>query len=139
MNGRIEADLGGKVALVTGATAGIGLEVAGDLAVLGAEVILSCRSREKGEAARREVARRAPQAVTRLMVVELSSQDSIRDACALLLRETPRLDVLCNNAGCWLIQNLFAVFFDVGADHQFVPIVCNFGQTPRCVSNRFYA
>lgn len=101
MNPPLTADLTGRTALVTGATAGIGLEIAVQLAARGAEVVLGCRSMEKGQAAQRELAARAPGATTRLFAADLSSQASIRAAAALLAERTPVLHVLVNNAGLW--------------------------------------
>ena len=46
--------------LVTGASAGIGKEVARGLAALGAHVILACRNREKAEAVVLEIQARVP-------------------------------------------------------------------------------
>jgi NAD(P)-dependent dehydrogenase (short-subunit alcohol dehydrogenase family) len=50
-----EADLSGRVALVTGANSGMGKETARELTRMGAEVILGCRSKERGEAAANEI------------------------------------------------------------------------------------
>jgi hypothetical protein len=50
-----EADLSGRVGLVTGANSGMGKETARELARMGAQVILGCRSTTRGEAARREM------------------------------------------------------------------------------------
>lgn len=48
-------DLGGKVAIVTGASSGIGLEVTRTLAKRGAMVLLTCRESQQGEKARRTI------------------------------------------------------------------------------------
>ncbi len=48
----------GKIALITGAIAGIGKATALGLAKRGARVVMACRSRERGEAARSEIARK---------------------------------------------------------------------------------
>jgi NAD(P)-dependent dehydrogenase (short-subunit alcohol dehydrogenase family) len=50
-----EVDLSGRVALVTGANSGMGKETARELARMGAEVILACRSKERGEVAGNEI------------------------------------------------------------------------------------
>ena len=101
--------LNGRIALVTGATAGIGLEIAADLLALGAEVTLGCRTREKGQAAQRELARRTPSGKTCLFVADLSSQASIRAGVDVLARETPVLHVLVNNAGLWSQERTLTV------------------------------
>ena len=97
----IDGDLHGKLALVTGGNAGIGKEVARDLARLGAEVVLGCRSPERGEAAREEIGKSVPGARLRVEHVDLSNQHSIRTFADRLLREVPAVDVLVNNAGIW--------------------------------------
>ena len=48
-------DQSGRIALITGANSGLGLESARALAAQGATVVLACRSRRKGEAARNEL------------------------------------------------------------------------------------
>ncbi|MFM7394966.1 MAG: SDR family NAD(P)-dependent oxidoreductase, partial [Cyanobium sp.] len=48
-------DQTGRIALVTGASSGLGLETARALASHGATVVLGCRSRARAEAARREL------------------------------------------------------------------------------------
>ena len=50
-----EVDLSRRVGLVTGANSGMGKETARELARMGAEVILGCRSTVRGEAARAEI------------------------------------------------------------------------------------
>jgi NAD(P)-dependent dehydrogenase (short-subunit alcohol dehydrogenase family) len=89
----------GKTAIVTGASAGIGLEVARDLARLGGDVILAVRDAGRGEKARAEIAGSVEGAKLRVMLVDLASQKSIRAFCAQVLADVPRLDVLVNNAG----------------------------------------
>jgi NAD(P)-dependent dehydrogenase (short-subunit alcohol dehydrogenase family) len=83
----------GRVAVVTGATSGLGYHTALQLARAGAEVVLAVRDAERGETAREEV---GAAAVVRL---DLSEQASVRDAAAEILARWPRIDVLVNNAG----------------------------------------
>ena len=102
MTGAIGADLAGRTCLVTGASAGIGKEVARGLARLRARVILACRNRDKGEAVRREIAESASNPDVDLSIVDLAVQRSIRDFAGRLLARGEPLAVLVNNAGVWL-------------------------------------
>jgi NAD(P)-dependent dehydrogenase (short-subunit alcohol dehydrogenase family) len=94
-------ELDGKTCVVTGATAGIGKEVARNLAAAGATVVLPCRSLERGEAARADIARDVLGAKVELVKGDLSSQASLRELAAEVLKAHPRVDVLVNNAGVW--------------------------------------
>jgi NAD(P)-dependent dehydrogenase (short-subunit alcohol dehydrogenase family) len=82
--------LNGKTALVTGATGGIGKEIARGLKKLGANVIIGARNAEKGAAVRDELG------VT-VLPLDVSSQVSIRAAA----EKIEKLDILVNNAGAW--------------------------------------
>jgi NAD(P)-dependent dehydrogenase (short-subunit alcohol dehydrogenase family) len=88
-----------KVVLVTGATSGIGKEIAAQLLAAGAHVVLACRDRARGEAARGELAQRTGSARLEVQLVDTSSQRSIRDFARSFKAEHSRLDVLVNNAG----------------------------------------
>ena len=86
------------VCLVTGANSGIGLEAAVELARRGFHVVLGCRDRARGEQALREVRTRSGGSAE-LLLLDLSSLASVRQAAAELSRRHPRLTVLLNNAG----------------------------------------
>lgn len=88
----------GQVCIVTGANAGIGKATAVGLAQLGAEVVMVCRSRERGEAARQEIIERSDNEVIHLLVADLAAQDQVRRLAQTLLAQFPRIDVLINNA-----------------------------------------
>jgi NAD(P)-dependent dehydrogenase (short-subunit alcohol dehydrogenase family) len=92
-------DLTGKVVIVTGANAGIGLETACGLADLGATVVLAVRSAERGAAAKSEIERRTGSTSVVVGSLDLASFASIRAFAAWFLDEFDRLDVLVNNAG----------------------------------------
>jgi NAD(P)-dependent dehydrogenase (short-subunit alcohol dehydrogenase family) len=96
------ADLKGRVAVVTGASAGVGKAAAKGLASLGAHVVMAVRDSKKGEAARAEIARATRHEGLELLVVDLQRQASIREAAAELRRRHPAVHVLLNNAGVWL-------------------------------------
>lgn len=90
--------------LVTGANIGIGFEIARGLATAGARVVLACRDRAKGQAAVDSIAREIQNASLELLIIDLSSQQSIRTAARDFLQNHPALDVLVNNAGVGLPQ-----------------------------------
>jgi len=89
----------GKVCLVTGANAGLGQATALGLAKLGATVIMVCRSRERGEAARQDIIGASGNPAVELLLADLSSQAQIRRLAEDVKAAYPRLDVLINNAG----------------------------------------
>jgi NAD(P)-dependent dehydrogenase (short-subunit alcohol dehydrogenase family) len=90
----------GVRAVVTGASAGIGLAVAKGLALLGADVVLACRDPAKGHLAVEAIAGADVQR-GRLDVVQLdlASLASVRAAAAHIRSLHERIDLLINNAG----------------------------------------
>lgn len=97
----IAADLSGRTCLVTGASSGIGKQTAKELADLGATVVLACRSSERGERARQQIAAASGNSNVELMLVDLADQGSIRRLATEFLERYPKLHVLINNAGIW--------------------------------------
>jgi len=91
-----------EVCLVTGANAGIGLEVARSLARTGRSVVLACRNAQRGEAALRDIVASTGNSAVDLMLVDLSSQASIHAFAAAFGERHPQLHILVNNAGVWL-------------------------------------
>jgi len=87
--------------LVTGANAGIGFEIARGLANSSDKpnVILACRDRAKGEAARAKIAAETKNPNLEVLVVDLANQKSIRQAAAEFSKTHNSLDALVNNAG----------------------------------------
>jgi len=92
-------DQTGRVAVVTGANAGLGLETAAVLAERGARVVVAVRDLGKGEAAVGEIRRRTSNADVALQQLDLSSLASVRTAADELRAAYPRIDLLINNAG----------------------------------------
>ncbi len=88
-----------KVALVTGATAGIGLYTALGLARAGMRVIVVGRDPGRTEAAQRFVIERAPGAQVETALADFSRLAAVRALAADFLGRHERLDVLVNNAG----------------------------------------
>ncbi len=90
-------DLSGRLALVTGANRGLGLEIAAGLAGAGARVVLACRNLARAEGAVAEIKRRAPGAQPEVMALDLADLASIRDFAAGFTARHERLDLLVNN------------------------------------------
>ena len=97
-----KSGLDGKICVVTGANAGIGLETARGLAEMGATVVMVCRDRQRGEAAQSEIKQTSGNDRVELMICDFSSQASIRGFAADYKVRHERLDVLVNNAGVLL-------------------------------------
>lgn len=92
----IEEDLTGRVALVTGATSGLGREAAAELSRLGATVILVGRNPDKTERVAADLRRQTANPNIHVQIADLSSMAQIR---ALAARLTPPIHLLVNNAG----------------------------------------
>ena len=101
-----EKPLAGKLAVVTGASSGIGKEIARGLAARGAETILACRNRAKAEAARMDILASAPGSSVAIEIVDVGRRASVRDFAKSLLARYPRLDILVNNAGGWTMDRI---------------------------------
>lgn len=106
----LEANLEGKSCLVTGATSGIGKEIALGLAKMGATVVLAGRSRERCELAINEIRGKIKDgSKVSYHVADLSSQASIRQLAKEYADNHERLDVLVNNAGVFLAKRITTV------------------------------
>ncbi|MDZ7675578.1 MAG: oxidoreductase [Acidimicrobiales bacterium] len=92
-------DQSGRVAVVTGANGGLGLETAEALAGKGAHVVMAVRNQEKAAAAEDRIRSTHPDASVELTPLDLGSQDSIKRAAETIRRAHPRIDLLVNNAG----------------------------------------
>ena len=92
-------DLSGRLAIITGATGGLGLETALVLAGKGAEVVLAARNPDKGAEAERLIRSRHPSAAVRFELLDLASLASVRDFAGRMLAIGRPIDILVNNAG----------------------------------------
>ncbi|MBL4581571.1 MAG: SDR family NAD(P)-dependent oxidoreductase [Gammaproteobacteria bacterium] len=94
-----QAVLSGKNYVVTGANSGIGFFSARRFACLGANVALVCRNEQRGREAVAEIIATTGNENISLYLADFSSLASVSEMADNLLREFPKIDVLCNNAG----------------------------------------
>ncbi len=92
-------DLTGRIAVVTGANGGLGLETARALAGAGATVVMAARSQPKAITARDEILAEHPAARLELVELDLASLASVRSAAETVLERFDTIDLLVNNAG----------------------------------------
>lgn len=88
---------------MTGGDSGVGLEIARDLAVRGAHVILPVRSRTKGETALERIRVGTPAAAVELRDFDLARLETVRTLAAVLVAEQEPIDILVLNAGIALL------------------------------------
>ena len=88
-----------KIAVVTGANSGTGKETARRLAGAGAHVIMTVRTKEKGDAAREEILAQQPDAQLEVRLLDLADLSSVQTFADALLSEKRPLNLLVNNAG----------------------------------------
>ena len=91
--------MAGKTCLVTGATAGIGRQIALELAHMGADVLLAGRNQAKCAATANEIREDSRNPAVEYLVADLSSQEQVRRLAQEFKERRQRLDVLVNNAG----------------------------------------
>ncbi len=95
--------LDGWLAVITGATGGIGLEIARGLARRGADLILPCRNLSKGERVAVELCSTVPAPRIDVVEADLEDLDSVRRGAAEIVRVAGgrRVRLLVENAGIW--------------------------------------
>jgi hypothetical protein len=95
--------LDGRTVVVTGANSGLGFEASRLFALKGADVVLACRSPERGATAREAIEAEFPASRLEVRELDLASLDSVASFAESLRTDHDRLDVLCNNAGVMAI------------------------------------
>lgn len=88
-----------RIALVTGANSGLGLETTLGLARAGATLIMACRNPAKAQTALDQIRQQAPQVRIEALALDLADLASVRRFAEDFRSRYPRLDLLCNNAG----------------------------------------
>ncbi|MBT8202540.1 MAG: SDR family oxidoreductase [Acidimicrobiia bacterium] len=92
-------DQTGRIAVVTGANSGLGLETSRELARTGAHVIMAARNLEKAAAAEADIRDGLPLASLEVRELDLSSLASVAAFAAQVRGTHDRIDILVNNAG----------------------------------------
>jgi NAD(P)-dependent dehydrogenase (short-subunit alcohol dehydrogenase family)/carbon monoxide dehydrogenase subunit G len=95
----VTASLAGKTAAVTGATSGIGLAAATELARMGARLLIIARNPERAVAAKNAIALSCGNHDIAIYLADMGSLAGVARAAAELNRRERRLDILVNNAG----------------------------------------
>jgi len=108
-------DLSGRVALVTGASSGLGEQFARTLAKAGAAVVLAGRRTDRLKTLRAEIEGQGGDA--HVVTLDVTDPDSIKSAVAHAETEMGTIDILINNSGVSTTQKLVDVTPD---DYDFV-------------------
>ncbi|WNQ10784.1 SDR family oxidoreductase [Paenibacillus aurantius] len=97
----------GKYVLITGATSGIGLAAAKELAIRGADLGIVARSQVKAnETAEKLRTLTGGNTKVDVFLADLTDQRSIRRVASEILARCPRIDVLINNAGAMFVKRI---------------------------------
>jgi len=86
-----------RIALITGANKGIGLQVSRELALLGHTVLIGARSKARGTEVETKLTKEGIRAV--FVPIDVTDHNTIEAAASLIGERFGRLDVLINNAG----------------------------------------
>src|SRR5438045_6348634 len=91
----MELGLTGKVAFVSGSTAGIGLAIAQRLGLEGADIVINGRTEERVRLALADIKKDVRNVDVRGIAADLGTAEG----CAEVLRQLPQIDILVNNVG----------------------------------------
>lgn len=92
-------DQSGRVAVVTGANGGLGLETAKALAGAGAHVVMAARNQDKAATAADDIRAAHPDASLEVVELDLGSQEQTKAAADAIAAAHPAIHILVNNAG----------------------------------------
>ena len=90
-------DLGGRVALVTGGSRGLGLQIAEALGEMGAKIVITARKKDELDEATDRLGRMSITAVP--YVCDIGKREAIAPLAAEVLKRFQKVDILVNNAG----------------------------------------
>lgn len=93
-----------KTCLITGGNSGIGKEACAQIASKGYQVFVGARNKKRGEKAVKEIKEKSGSSDVKLLLVDLSSKESILQASEVLHKEIDHLDVVIHNAADFYIS-----------------------------------
>jgi gluconate 5-dehydrogenase len=111
-------DLTGKVALVTGATHGLGMAIASGLADAGAKIVINDIVAEKLVSAKKEYAANGIQIST--YVCDVTNEQQVKDMLVKIEKEVGAVDILVNNAG--IIKRIPIIDMEVSDFEQVIKV-----------------
>ena len=100
------ADIGdqsGRIAIVTGANIGLGLETTRELMRKGAHCVIASRTKSKADAALAELEADGLSGTAEVIPLDLASLDSVKEFVAQFRARHEKLDLLINNAGIMMV------------------------------------
>jgi NAD(P)-dependent dehydrogenase (short-subunit alcohol dehydrogenase family) len=97
VNAKQRFDLAGRVAIVTGGSAGLGRQMAQGLAEMGANVVLCARKKERCEQAAEELRQNGVGSLA--LGCDVRNQEQIHAVLETTISQFGRIDILVNNAG----------------------------------------
>ena len=112
--------LTGKTVLVTGATAGLGIETSRALAAVGASVVMLGRNPEVLEQEAEALRGMSLPGQIATHTIDLANLDSVREAADAIVAKYPRIDIVINNAGvmaCPLMRTADGFEMQFGTNH----------------------
>ena len=135
----------GKNCMITGANSGLGFAVSRKLASKGANTILVCRNKEKGENALLEIKKETPNASVDLMICDLASMVSVQSFIEDFEGKYSELDIFFNNAAVMkrkrtVTEDGFEMMFQVNylapfiLMNSFLELLKN-GSSPQIINN----
>jgi NAD(P)-dependent dehydrogenase (short-subunit alcohol dehydrogenase family) len=115
-----QIDLTGKTIVITGGSAGLGVETARVLAARGAQIVSVVRDAKKGEAAIAQIRESVPNADIELAILDLSNLPSVRQGADDIAKRFSKIHCLINNAGvmaCPLGRTAEGLDTQLGTNH----------------------
>ncbi|XP_023335036.1 retinol dehydrogenase 13-like [Eurytemora carolleeae] len=116
-----DADVSGKVFVVTGSNSGIGNQIARELAKRKGRVYMACRDLKKCEEAREEIVLESRNKFVYCRQCDLASFSSIRNFVSELSKKEEKVDVLINNAGIMNCRKMYTqdgIEMQLGVNHM---------------------